>query len=63
MAMRVDMSLANGAKIVPTVKHAIIIISIFLAPRRSAILPIMTVMTAPETMYAVITQDERASEI
>ncbi len=57
------MSLANGAKIVPTVKHAIIIISIFLAPTRSDNLPITTVITAPDTMYAVITQDERASEI
>ena len=49
----------KGAKIVPTVKHTIIIISIFLAPTRSDNLPIMTVMTAPETMYAVITQDAK----
>ena len=52
---------AKGAKIVPTVKHIIINISIFLAPTRSDNLPIMTVMTAPETMYAVITQDAKAS--
>ena len=53
----------KGAKMVPTVKHTIIIISIFLAPIRSASLPIITVMTAPQTMYAVITQEARASEI
>ncbi|HET7284320.1 MAG TPA: hypothetical protein VFI70_06505 [Nitrososphaeraceae archaeon] len=49
----------KGANIVPTVKHIIITISIFLAPTRSDNLPIITVMTAPQTMYAVITQDER----
>ena len=53
----------KGAKIVPTVKQIIIIISIFLAPIRSANLPIITVMTTPETMYAVITHDAKASEI
>jgi hypothetical protein len=54
---------AKGAKIVPTVKHAIITISIFLAPTRSDNFPIITVMTAPQTMYAVITQDARELEI
>ena len=40
------------------VKHAIIIISIFLAPiKRQDNLPITTVITAPETIYAVITQE------
>jgi hypothetical protein len=52
----------KGAKIVPMVKHAIITISIFLAPRRSDNLPIITVMTAPQTMYAVITQEAMDEE-
>ena len=53
----------KGASIVPIVKHVIIIISIFLAPTTSDNLPIMTVMTAPETIYAVITQDAMDEEI
>ena len=48
---------------VPTVKHVIINISIFLAPTRSDNLPIMTVMTAPETIYAVITQEAMDREV
>ena len=47
---------------VPTAKQIIINISIFLAPTRSESLPMMTVMTAPETMYAVITQDASDKE-
>ena len=54
--------LANGARIVPTVKHIIIIICILFAPKRSANLPIITVMTAPQTMYAVITQEATSEE-
>jgi hypothetical protein len=54
---------AKGAKIVPTVKHTIITINIFLAPTRSDSLPIITVITAPQIMYAVITQDAVEVEI
>jgi hypothetical protein len=52
-----------GANKVPTVKHNIITISIFFAPRRSDNLPIIMVMTAPQIMYAVITHEAVVSEI